>query len=196
MTDSPTTSPAENADQWQAYRYVTGELTDTEAASFESRLAEDVSLQTELADAVTLATGLLQVQITASPSKRSASLQMPLLKRWPIVTTAAVCLLACGLVMTLKPLATHDIPIVESAGDGAGLDAVSVVSMWSALGESDSLALTAASDAHGGTDDDTPLDVPNWMLLAVLDSDDDAADGLEGQGLENDGATISDREAL
>jgi ferric-dicitrate binding protein FerR (iron transport regulator) len=178
LDHTPTPAPA---DQWLAYRYLTGELTDAEAADCEARLADDPSLQMALAECVLLTGGLAgvarppAVRATVRRSSQQPDLWKHSHSSW---VAAAVCLLAAGLLWSTVSLTSR-----QTAGDNAGaaqvavLDPSSVVAMWSEL------HVDSASHDQGETGtrlessgfDDEQLDIPDWMLAAVL------AEPVEGE---------------
>jgi hypothetical protein len=187
MTHPPTTSLPDSADHWLAYRYLTGELSDDEAAACEARLAGDLSLQVALAECVELTSGLARLSRTPAVTAASRhTVGLPALSGRPGVwAAAAVVLLAAGLLLTTASLTPHHVARHEG-GEAQVFDASSVLAMWSELGD----------DNHSSVDrgertekfdpfDEEELDIPDWMLLAVLDEsdEDEGAEPLQEQQL-------------
>lgn len=186
MTHPVTSSIPDAADHWLAYRYLTGELSDDEAAACEARLQSDLALQVALAQCVELTNGL--ASLSRPPAARSARRAVGLPDssgvsgRSAVWAAAAVVLLAAGLLLTTASLTPQHIARHEG-GDGQVLDPSSVLAMWSELGD----------DSHSSADrgeraekfdpfSEEELDIPDWMLLAVLEESDEGEDAEPLQG--------------
>jgi hypothetical protein len=181
MTHPETSSIPDPADHWLAYRYLTGELSDDEAAACEARLQSDLSLQVALAECVELTSGLSHLSrppAVVSASRRVAGLpdSSGVSGRAGVWAAAAVVLLAAGLLLTSASLTPQQVARHEG-GNAQVLDPSSVLAMWSELGD----------DSHSSADrgeraekfdpfSEEELDIPDWMLLAVLEESDEGED--------------------
>lgn len=188
MTHPATNSLPDPADHWLAYRYLTGELSDDEAAACEARLKSDLSLQVALAECVELTSGLARLSrppAVVSASRRVAGLRESssgVSGRAGVWAAAVVVLLAAGLLLTSASLTPQHVARHEG-GNAQVLDPSSVLAMWSELGD----------DSHSSADrgervekfdsfSEEELDIPDWMLLAVLEESDEGDDAEPLQG--------------
>lgn len=183
---------SDSADHWLAYRYLAGELTDEEAAACEMRLADDLSLQTALAECVLLegrlnalmrspsGSGTARGAVRGSQSRpdsrgprnagscrpRNAGSCRPR-NGWALI--AALCLVSVGLLWTAAAV-TPPQTLSGGAANGAVLNSASVVAMWSALD------VTKVFPAESREtllkldllDEEPDLEIPDWLLAAVL----------------------------
>lgn len=114
---------------WEAFRYIAGEMTADEAEAFEAKLLTEQSLREAVAAAVELteSIALLRDEVAVEPQRRSWS---------SIQWKAAACAVAAGLVLAAalwplrirQPLAE---PSSESADANVALDGLA--ESWTAL---------------------------------------------------------------
>jgi len=143
--------------EWQAYLYVSGEMSPPAVLQFEERLADDQAAREAVARAVELWTLLaanpqLIVPATVSRSHRSA-------------VVAALATVA-ALVIVFFSLNRRQPPTLE------GEPASDLVSLWAESDEAiEDDADRMVADVPDGADD---LTVPGWMIAALeTDADDD-----------------------
>lgn len=198
--------PSNHNLSWQAFLYVSGEMTDSELAAFEDQLnpdsenwnpvaceavAESVHLSDTLVRAfdvssapVSNASLTVREQHTASSRSRSAL--------WVSLLAPVVAVLAVGWIfVSLNSDSTIDVADQRSAPTSA--DAVNeshgdgeIVRLWV---ESDSSLDLGTDEPQLLTAADVPdtlvADVPDWLMIAVQ-SQQQTADGLpEQEVLEN-----------
>ena len=179
---------------WQAFRYVAGEMEAAEAASFERRLDGDLAACEAVARAVELthAVALAEEEATAQSAAIGSARPVDRRRRpWArhaalAIATAAACL----AVMLLRPRDEfrRSIPseggVAAPAAADAGVDPVEQLAVaWSETGEQlaaldvDAWPAEAdepgevaevLSDADAAADDESEL-APSWMLAAVAD---------------------------
>lgn len=183
MTYLVPNSLPDSADHWLAYRYLTGELSDDEVAACEARLESDLPLQVALAECVELTSGL--ARLSWRPAVRAASPASSTtaggrkdayraLRRSPMWAVAAVGLLAVGLLFMSALVAPRQMAWQDRHGTAAQvLDASSVVAMWSELGDEGDLASVGETESKLGSLHDDDLEIPDWMLVAVLEESDE-----------------------
>jgi hypothetical protein len=178
MTHLVSNSLSDSADHWLAYRYLTGELSDDEAAACEARLADDLSLQLALAECVSLVGGLARLSQRAAvrPTSRGAAGRDGSFRPSPVWAAAAVGLLAVGLLFTSALVAPQQMAWQDGEGPSQQvLNPSSVVAMWSQLGdESETSPDRSGRGLKFDAWDDEELDIPDWMLVAVLDESDES----------------------
>jgi hypothetical protein len=168
------------AEHWLAFQYLTGELNPQEASDFEARLSTDLRLQIALADSVLLTTGLVETQ-KPCPSPRMLRRRSAGIRFWSgAVTLAALCLLGVGqLLQLLQPASIAERSMAQGFDDRSAADAAKMLALWSQLDDQMDVksTVTAADvspiddpvdDDFGGDDEASDLEVPDWMLAAVL----------------------------
>lgn len=175
----------DSADRWLAYRYLTGELSDNEAAACEARLESDLPLQVALAECVELTCGLARlsghcaVKSACSPSTVAGRDEWSRShRRSPLRLAAAVGLLAVGLLFTSALITPRQMAWHDGEGhDSQVLDPSSVMAMWSELGdESDQSPDGGERVAKLESFSDDDLEIPDWMLVALLEEADEGDD--------------------
>jgi len=141
---------------WQAYLYVSGEMTPAASSKFEERLAADQDAREAVAQAVDLWSMLAaapQAAVPARPVRRQRS---------AIAAVLATMAALIGVFFSLNrgPSA----PEGEATGD--------LVSLWTASQDlSDDETDGTGTDQVGDQDE---LTVPGWMIAALeTDADDD-----------------------
>lgn len=163
---------------WQAFRYVSAEMSPEEAESFEDRMLAN----TDVCEAVAEATRLTGI-IAVSDIKPDASLvclaeDVSATRPWwsSVAASTAVCccLMLIGL-MTLRLQTVDESPsghetVMESA-DGLA-DAELLVNAWV-----DSVSAEDVLDSDTVESVQADLDVPEWMIAAVTLSDIEGVDG-------------------
>ena len=140
---------------FQAFQYVAGELSASEADCFEQRLQVEPLLFEAVAEATILTSAVLtskarQTHVTCSGQStpvRSISRSI-----------AAVVAMACCLVLTVLLSSSHE---PETAATNVE-DAELLVSTWA-----DSFAEQAEYESEVEDQADQNLDVPDWMLAAL-----------------------------
>ncbi len=173
--------------EWQAYRYLTGDLDAAQWQAFDARLADDLNAQHALAQMVPLVLAIssrgpaieqpVAQTVPCPPNVRPAS-------RWRVmvgVTTAALLVVA-GMLM--NPANQFDIGNSPSSASLSGKEldltgSQSLMTLWSELADEPVLSAN-----HNLEDDLAPahdLDIPRWMLAAV------EAERLDFEQLPHDG---------
>jgi hypothetical protein len=194
MTPSETNPDAAEAPldlEWDAFRYVSGEMLPDEHAAFETRLADDV----EAAEAVVEAVRLSQA-IAAAGSRPVCPGVAPAVARsrrgWLVAGVA--CSLAAAFALGDRFARDRDVPPASGTSPVAatGNAGTSIPDRHAEIGDLLDLWVTGDSlpargiggpdDADGDGDDldgivaavggprdlaRAPLDVPGWMLAAV-----------------------------
>jgi ferric-dicitrate binding protein FerR (iron transport regulator) len=172
---------------WLAFRYVAGEMSPTESASFELLLSDDQDARDAVVRAVELTEAILATQAARSPAPVEVAATAR--QRWSqqiawVATTVAACLLialALNVGSRSDPSATSEDQLAK-----AWLDQVSD----SPVAMSEAASAAPGSPTNGVSDDAelVTTDVPAWMVEAVRslqsdrspDADDsDAADEME-----------------
>jgi hypothetical protein len=145
-TDNCTPLPSDDShrgsgDEWQAYRYVLGEMSTDEAAAYEQLLDVDQEARELVARATRTITGFYRA--AAIDSSRSRTAVAPIAdkttegggehsrRRWRLAgLTAAVALLVAAAMHLISPRGLHhlnDLSVVDSVDDVAG----HLVAIWS-----------------------------------------------------------------
>lgn len=171
---------------WQAFCYVSGEMSDTEVVEFEARLnpesplfelevCEAVARAVQLNDAVAEATepvvDRIPVVRQASPAASAEDGRRDVFARRVSLAAASITVLAVGWVLTSSPspqtfeVVDHPSPLsVEDSSDVSG----ELVQIWADSGNE---LLSAGEEVQIQPVDDTSEfvndDVPDWLLAAV-----------------------------
>jgi len=130
---------------WLCWRYLLGELEETESAAFEDRLALDDEIAVVLADTARVYQAILlggPANTTSTPRRASRSRLIAL--------AATIAAVFCGL------------PALRWTG-GKRLPATDLVALWSASEPAES----SAEDIPDDVDESTADDVPGWLVAAV-----------------------------
>ncbi|MCA9048949.1 MAG: hypothetical protein KDA89_09500 [Planctomycetaceae bacterium] len=164
---------------WDAFRYVSGEMSESEASDFEGRLADDVSLCECVAEATRLSTLIYRPAVSttlrtsgdlisvAGSDSASASLSVGGRRTLSAAAraTAVVSVCCCLAIVVLAVFSAREM------GDGgvasnpsSGADAEFLVDLWSS-GDAGSGGPVTEESAE--TDMFGPLEVPEWMMVAV-----------------------------
>jgi hypothetical protein len=138
---------------WQAFLYVSGEMSPAEAETFEDQLAHDQ----EAREAVAAAVKLVGRLAASRPAETRALAALPVADRTTrkvaAAATIAASLLVCWSLVRHSP----------GPANPSGEDARQLISYWSAAwspgdnGSADSIA----------DDEESEVGVPSWMLAAV-----------------------------
>jgi ferric-dicitrate binding protein FerR (iron transport regulator) len=149
----PGDSPTQDHDRhWQAFLYVSGEMSPAEAEEFEAQLADDQTAREAVADAVQLL-ATMAASVTPAATEITATPQsIPQSRHFAALVTVAALVLVCLSLIHLRQSGRDNSPARE------------LVSLWA---ESQSLTddSVEADGASNGEDED--LTVPGWMLAAV-----------------------------
>jgi len=155
---------------WQAFRYVAGEMSSDEAAVFERRLADDQSAREAVADAVELA----QALATLGPEAREDTRPVPKARLgsgkrtwrrravWTVAGTAACVAL----------IVTSWLYRGGETAQSTDLSLEQLALLWSQIGEElDPRELDEWAEDFSDDPTDQDADVPpSWMLAAVSES--------------------------
>ena len=164
---------------WQAFRYISDEMSSAERDQFEELLAVDQRAREEVAQAVELSQAVALAQdavVLPSPWATVSSWQIWSSRvRWMLVGTAA-CLLVVGVIKLMQP--SDDMLATRPSAATQSLAAAWVDSQH--LAEDADLASLDVSEQESAADDDvedlTAIDdaiaadelaVPGWLLAAV-----------------------------
>jgi hypothetical protein len=148
MTDNP-----DREIDWQAFLYVSGEMSPAEIEAFEDQLAHDQEAREALAAAAVLVGKLAIARPAAPETLRVAPTAERSTRRVAAAATIAASLLVCWSLVRHSP--DHASPSGEEARE--------LISFWSEAwspGENDSADATA-------DDEEAEVAVPSWMLAAV-----------------------------
>ena len=162
MNAPPSDNHLDHDRNWQAFLYVSGEMSPAAAEEFELQLADDQSAREAVADAVqllaTMAAGVKPA--AADPIAMPQSISPA--RNFAALVTVAALVLVCLSVIHLRQSGRDNAPARE------------LVSLWA---ESRSLTddSVEADGASNGGDED--LTVPGWMLAAVETDTEKKAEG-------------------
>lgn len=172
--------------EWQAFLYVTDEMSDDEATQFEDRMTNDVEICRAVADATILLSALTSGEFQQGTPARPAGAerdcvpidqlsihgQKPNTRSGGVFAAAVclACLLFVGLAVFKSGKHGHEIASSEKSS------ATELVSAWASgsYREVESTSVDASMSelleddgiAHG-----LELEVPTWMLMAVEDTE-------------------------
>jgi hypothetical protein len=172
------TTPSPDELNWQAFRYIAGEMNATEQERFEQLLAEDqparqaVAAAVELSQASVLALGMSQPPVWRAPVWGGVE-QRHRWMGWVVGVAACLALVAAWLAQREAPV------------QSASLQSEALALQWSEVREQQhELADAALADPSPesilSTDEPEPLDAwpladdnaavaPDWMLAAVFE---------------------------
>jgi hypothetical protein len=137
---------------WQAFVYVSGEMSPAESESFEELLGVDQSAR----EAVAATVKLLSKMAAASPADVTAAPRPPNRQRYiSVAIAAAAALVVVSISLTQREPADTD-PVRE------------LVSLWV---DSDGTTGDATETDAGAPMNDEDLNVPGWLLAAIESSD-------------------------
>lgn len=167
---------------WQAFLYVSGDMTEAESQQFELLLLEDERLCEAVAQAVQI-TAAVARKDGASVSRRHDS-PSPALARLPVdrgsrhmtagrkysgvAALAAVAMCAC-VMWAISGFEAPGTPEAAAVVETSDSDAKWIVSVWA---DESAMASSGLDEPEGALDED--LDVPDWLVTAVSISDTDA----------------------
>lgn len=166
---------------WTAFLYVAGELPEDDRQAFEQLLAEDTAAQDAVVEAVRLSETIIAAEdqhIIAFPvTKREASRSN--WKSWVPAAAAAVLLIVGLKVANQEGLVGPQANSVIAANSKS----TAIYELWSHPDDG-LLANEVGSESFEGLDessdgelsDETSLEVPGWMLVAVANEANDSAD--------------------
>ena len=187
---------------WQALQYLSGELSASEVAEFEARLAEDCDLCEALSRAVVLSQAVIACErdsqrapaVGAPAAALRGSTSVPS-RRWSRALVAGgAALLAVvaiwgwqvrnGAQVGPGLMGGGELASNQSSQDSAGSDPV--LALWVSLGtERDADDSEPVWDpSRDAAADDSDADVPGWMIAALLTSSDARRLDVEGDSLD------------
>ncbi len=172
---------------WQAYRYLTADMSDADWRAFEAGLADDDDCQRALVEGVRLTAALLQrapAGLVAADLADASAEQSPqpiarsvLRSRFATIAVTLLCLLA--LAGELRHLTgPREVITWEIAGSPwitAPLSQTeSLLTLWAELDESVDEGDKSGEDTTiDEADRESTLRVPGWMLVALQAEQDD-----------------------
>lgn len=185
MNHNPDNSSADkNSDlasdlEWQAFQYVSDELSESETQAFEALLAEQQVARDALVTATQLVAGLNSIapQPAVQPARKTSSQPRSIAARpvlWGLLASAVAILLLVPALF--KSPATSDSPAVPTAQtEPTPEDAEHLLDLWSESSAESSVAvsLNTGSEALDFSDqqnvlaDNQSLEVPDWLYTAV-----------------------------
>lgn len=135
---------------WLAFRYVAGELGETQAAVFERRLGEDQVARESVAEAVLIAGAVSRVAGSVRRDSRN--------RKRVLIAAAVTVLLASTLIVSQRtsPLASEKALALAWSGIAADTEEF--------VGESDSLDDSPPPELSQGESSDGP---PAWLVEAA-----------------------------
>lgn len=138
---------------WQAFLYVSGDMTSADAEAFEDRLATDQEAREGVAAAVELLDRLAASRPTSTDGLPALPTPDRSARRFAAAATIAASLLVCWS-LGRNP---------QGPARPSGEEARQLISFWSeAWSPGENGAADAAAD-----DEDSEVTVPSWMLAAV-----------------------------
>lgn len=177
--------------EWDAFRYVAGEMTPDEHAAFETRLADDVAAAEAVVEAVRLSQAIAAAG--SRPVRRTAAPAVARSRRGWLVAGVACSLLgafalggrfareqAAPPAPVAPPVAATDVP--TSGPVDLHSDIGALLDLWVTSDALPARGIGRSDDVDGDADDldgivaavgeprdlaRAPLDVPGWMLAAV-----------------------------
>ena len=188
---------------WQAFRYIAGEMTEPEGAAFELQLADDQLAREAVARAVELTETVSACHFDLDDEIVAAEVELPRsVKRigwWSAVVWASLGAAASLLlVLTLQGKWKNDSPLAGAFPSQSDLQSDStgeLAEAWSETREplngeefTGSISLETGDDADLAESDDTlpelnvdeEVAAPEWMLAALEDLAGDEPETSEG----------------
>lgn len=161
---------------WEAFQYVSGEMSESRSFDFETRLEHDTELCTAVAEVSLLMAatadssgGRIQQTSQRSVSVVSAELRPERTKsgssvRRLLATVVAVCTCICITFLSTRNI--EDELLVSSSADSAVSEAETLVLVWMGDGQEE-------IDRESFQEETLPgdLEVPDWMLAGVTLTD-------------------------
>ena len=138
---------------WQAFLYLSGEMSPAEAKTFEDQLAHDQEAREAVAAAVELVGSLAATRPAEARALPVVPVSDRTTRRFAAAATVAASLLICWSLVRHSP----------GPARPSGEDARQLISYWS---EAWSPGENGSADSVAD-DDDSEMNVPSWMLAAV-----------------------------
>ena len=138
---------------WQAFLYVSGDMSPADAETFEDRLATDQEAREAVAAAVELIGILAASRTTSTRSLPVVPIRDRGTRRVAAAATIAAALLICWSLVRTPP----------GPAAPSGEEARQLISFWS---EAWSPSENGSADATAD-DEDSDIAVPSWILAAV-----------------------------
>jgi hypothetical protein len=132
-SDTEPTVPVTDG-EWNAFRYVAGEMSDEESQGFEARLDQDQSAREAVADAVALVETLAHTDAVRTPAIERGSSKRRSWAGW--VGAAAACVLLVAAFVTLRSASTPTTVAEAPASPAADESLAGVALAWSEVRES------------------------------------------------------------
>ena len=147
---------------WQAFRFVSGELSEAEERVFEEDLAANGTMCEAIAEATKLAWLVSDSSISSAPSVMIAERSVPRSHSRSrgaaaiVTSTVAACCLLIGALVSNQQVSKDNTPLTSAVSPETEL----IVGAW----------VDNADESVDELSDEEPveeLDVPDWMLAAV-----------------------------
>lgn len=177
---SETFQNAHDENLWQAFLYVSGDMTEAQSELFEERLLEDESLCEAVSHAVRLTAAVAEgdvdhsvlrpapvLSVQAGPAERRRNPAATVKGHSGIAALAALAMCLC-VMWAISGFQDRE-PGGAVALETSETDAEWIVSVWA---EESAMAATGPDELEGDLDED--LDVPDWLVTAVSISDTEA----------------------
>jgi anti-sigma-K factor RskA len=171
----------DNSDQalWEAFQYVSGELSMDQALSFEQRLETDALLCEAVVQATQLSAAARDLSVPSPAvsligqggSRTVTDLPVAPVGRRVLAVACSVTCCCLLLALAISPSdrnqnATSVASSLQTTAD-SGSEAEEILTLWNADAEYLSPALEDPGDETAEMPFDTELDVPAWMIAAV-----------------------------
>lgn len=168
---------------WQAFLYVSGDLSAMDAAAFEQTLANDLAACEAVARAARLMEGM---RFAAQPAEPVVSVRTIERTRqaspWGVIAAAACVIAAAWGLTTLQPeVQPPTVAQPEAAPRIQTWDAGSLVALWSQARTHGDWRAETTDPEMLVADSDAEIAVPSWMLAAVRKTEPAKADADKWQ---------------
>lgn len=145
--------PAESDLDWQAFLYVSGEMSPAESAAFERQLEENQAVR----EAVARSVKMLETMTIAPAVVAEVKMARKRTSRWNIV----------AVIATVAALVLVSLVLVPSPNRQSGERARDLVSLWAESEDLPEEGLDAEGSVALTNGEGSELIVPGWMLAAV-----------------------------
>jgi ferric-dicitrate binding protein FerR (iron transport regulator) len=165
---------------WLATRYVLGELSEADRATFEQRLADDLVACEAVVEASRLKSGLRAALAKLEPGEPVHRASMMFLRRSQLAVGTVVTAVACLLVVSLIQWPAN---LLDQTLSHSGAESVELVVRWrTGMNFNDVEVDDADDDSHESAAD---MAIPGWMLAGVSLQQDPAPDGSNNEMKDN-----------
>ncbi len=166
---------------WQAFLYVSGELSADDAQAFEDQMLEDSLLCEAVVQASRLTSAVADSLRVSPPTVVATPNRRPIRNRREVFAACVAVCCCCCLVAVLVTVQFAATPETQVSFSGP-TEAEQLVDAWA-----DSFSNDFSTEADHGDFVQQELDVPDWMMAAVsLDAAGESGSGVDGDGVDAD----------